>query len=323
MDTTKTVLPEVAVLLATYNGEKFIRQQIDSVLAQENVDVSVFVRDDNSTDTTVAIVNDYNTKTGKVFLLGKVPYQLYAAKNFMSIVRDVDLTSMDFMCYCDQDDIWLPNKLSEAITKIKEKNTSCYASNLLMGDANADIIPNTSLFKKIASYIFNYKKNKKMKYDFYFEAASAGCTLVLNKQSALYLQKMFTELFEKIPVRASHDWSTYAVTRLGGFEWHIDNRSFIIYRQHAENAYGANIGRKAVDKLLELFTSGWYRQHILMIDELYNRTGTHPAFIEVVKNYKHSSFIARFKMARAVCPHRRKWIHRVMLFVLIMGGYCK
>lgn len=317
------VLPKVAVLLATYNGEKFLRQQLDSLFAQEKVDMYVFVRDDHSTDATVAIIEEYAQRTAKIFLMSDVPYQLYAAKNFMSLVRDVDLSAMDYTCYCDQDDTWLPQKLNAAIQKIKEENVSCYASNLLMGDADGNLVQHRSVIQRISSYVFNYKKNTKMKYDFYFEAASAGCTLVLNREAALYLQRIITELFDRIPVRASHDWSTYAITRLGGFEWYIDHRSFIIYRQHAENAYGANIGRKAVDKLLELFTSGWYRRHIIMIDELYNRTGSHPPFIDAVKNYNHNSVISRWKMASAIAGHRRKWIHRVMLFMLVMGGYCK
>lgn len=316
-------LPKVAVLMATYNGEKFIRQQLDSILAQVNVDVHVFVRDDHSSDRTVEIIGSYCISTGCVSLMDEVEYQLYAAKNFMSLVRDTDLSSFDYMAYCDQDDIWLPSKLEEAVFKMRSENADCYASNLLMGDADANIILNNSILKKAASYIFNYKKNKKMQYDFYFESASAGCTLVLGKKAALYLQKLFTGLFDRIPVRASHDWSTYAITRLGGFNWYIDSRSFIIYRQHAENAYGANIGRKAVDKLLELFTSGWYRKHILMIDELYNTTGSHPSFIEAVRNYRHSSVVSRFRMAFAVCRHRRKWVHRIMLFFLIIFGYCK
>ena len=241
----------------------------------------------------------------------------------MSMVRDVDLSQVDFMAYCDQDDIWLPDKLSAAVRAIGENKSDCYASNLMMGDVDAKLVTKQPVLKQILSYVFNYKSNTQQLYDHYLEAASAGCTLVLNRPAALYLQKMITELFDRIPERASHDWSTYAITRLHGFKWYIDNHSYIIYRQHAENAYGGNNGWAAVKKLLELFTSGWYRKHIIMIDELYNRTGTHPPFISVVKNYQHTSIASRFRMAFAVSGYRRKRIHRVMLFLLIIFGYCK
>lgn len=323
MSTVTTGLPKVAVLMATYNGEKFIREQLNSLLAQQQVDVTIFIRDDHSSDNTLAIIAEYQADTGRVVLLETVPGQLYAAKNFMSLVRDVDFSGIDYMAYCDQDDIWLPAKLSTAIRSIVEKQVACYASNLLMGDQDAKIVTNKSLLSKLSSYTFNYKSNKKLPYDFYFESASAGCTLVLNKPALLYLQKMITGLFDKIPVRASHDWSTYAITRLGSFNWYIDDQSYIIYRQHAENAYGANIGLNAVSKLLELFTSGWYRQHILMIDDLYNTTGSQPPFIKAVREFRHSSLRSRFRFAFAVSRYRRKWVHRVLLFLLIISGYCK
>ncbi len=323
MKTESPDIPEVAVLMATYNGEKFLAQQIDSILVQQGVKVLLFVRDDGSTDGTLALLQKYADENEHIFLLNKIPYQLKAAKNFMSMVRDTDFSQVDFMAYCDQDDIWLPNKLSAAVQAINQHRADCYASNLLMGDAEAKLEINKPILKRIVSYIFNYKSNTQKLYDFYLEAASAGCTLVLNKSAAQYLQKMLTELFDQIPERASHDWSTYAITRLHGFKWYIHNHSYIIYRQHAENAYGGNNGWAAVKKLLELFTSGWYRKHIIMIDELYNRTGTHPPFINAVKNYQHTSIVSRFKMAFAISGYRRKRIHRVMLFLLIIFGYCK
>lgn len=323
MEVENQVIPKVAVLMATYNGEKFLKQQIDSILEQQGVNILLFVRDDGSTDGTIHLLEKYSDENENIILLNKVPYQLKAAKNFMSMVRDVDLSQIDFMAYCDQDDIWLPEKLSAAIQTINKDTVDCYASNLLMGDADAKLVTNKPLLKRIVSYIFNYKANTQQAYDFYLEAASAGCTLVLNRSAAQYLQKIFAEIFDKIPERASHDWSTYAITRLNGFKWYIDSDSYIIYRQHAENAYGANNGWVAVKKLLELFTSGWYRKHIIMIDELYNRTGIHPPFMDAVKNYQHASIASRFAMAFAISGYRRKRIHRIMLFLLIIFGYCK
>ncbi len=309
--------------MATYNGEKFLAQQVDSVLQQQGVEVVLYVRDDGSTDTTLSLLQRYKAANSNVVLLDTIPYQLKAAKNFMSMVRDMDLSRIDYMAYCDQDDIWLPHKLSAAIQAIRKNKADCYASNLLMGDADAKLGNRKPLAKRLLSYVFNYKANTQQLYDHYLEAASAGCTLVVNKTAAQYLQKMFTELFDRIPERASHDWSTYAITRLNGFKWYIDRHSYIIYRQHAENAYGANLGWGAVAKLLELFSSGWYRKHIIMIDELYNRTHTHPPFIDAVKNYRHKSIASRFRMAFAISGYRRKRIHRVMLFFLIIFGYCK
>jgi rhamnosyltransferase len=316
-------LPHVAVLMATYNGEKYIREQMDSILVQKNVQVTVFVRDDNSTDQTRDIIDEYHRSTGRVYLLELKTEKLKVTKNFFSIVRDIDLSDVDYIAYCDQDDIWLDNKMNAAIAAIREKKTHCYASNLLRGDASGNIIQASSVFSKFFRYLLNFKSNNQLPWDHYFEAASAGCTLVLNKEAALYLQKRLDTIYDRIPDDASHDWSTYAITRLGGYKWYIDSNAYIIYRQHSDNAYGTNNGVKGISKLVDLFNSGWYRRHILMIDELYNDTGAHPAFMHYIRSYSHASFIFRCKTAFAVSGQRRKPVHRVLLFGLIIFGYFK
>jgi rhamnosyltransferase len=323
MGTINTGLPKVAVLMATYNGEKYLRQQMDSILEQENVDVSVFVRDDHSSDTTTGIINEYVERTGKVFLLTPKPAQLRVTKNFYSIVKEIDLSGIDYMAYSDQDDIWLPGKMAAAIKALDNNGADAYASNLLHGGTDGRIMQERSAIKKIIQYLFSRKSSTQTSYDHYFEAASAGCTLVLKKSAAQYFQKRVQEIYDIIPSDTSHDWSTYAITRIGGFKWCIDEHAYIIYRQHAENAYGANIGIGGIGKLLEWFTSGRYRMHILMIDNLYNNTGIHPDFMTTVNSYRQNSILSRFRMAFAVSRYRRKWTHRIMLFVLIILGYCK
>lgn len=320
---TKNRLPTVAVLMAVYNGELYLHEQLDSILAQQNVEVKIYVRDDHSTDTTVEIITEFIRKTGKVFLLDSKPTQLRVTKNFYSIVREIDLTEIDYMCYSDQDDIWLPEKIEQAIKGLQINHVQCYASNLLRADANGNLIQEKSILKRLFNYLLNRKSVKQTAFDHYLESASAGCTLVLQKDAALYFQKRINQIYELLPVDTSHDWSTYAITRLGGFKWFIDQRSFIIYRQHAENAYGANVGIAGISKLLEWFTSGRYRMHILMIEGLFNISNNHPPFIEAVKNYRQGSIISRFRMAYAICRYRRKWVHRIIIFILIIFGYCK
>lgn len=323
MEIENADLPRVAILMATYNGEKYIRQQMDSILAQENVNVSVFVRDDHSSDTTVDVVKEYADRTGKVYLLPSKPAQLRVTKNFYSIVKEIDLSTQDYLAYSDQDDIWFTGKMDAAIKALAISHSDAYASNLLSGDADGKLMQKKSVVTKLIQYVFNRKSTKQTSYDYYFEAASAGCTLVLKKETALYFQKRVQEIYDAIPSDTSHDWSTYAITRIGGFKWFIDERSFIIYRQHAENAYGANLGLGGINKLIEWFTSGRYRMHVVMIDNLYNNTGEHPHFMKAVNEYRQDSILSRFRMAFAVSRYRRKWMHRIMLFILISFGYCK
>jgi rhamnosyltransferase len=323
MSNNNQVSPNVAVLMATYNGEKFLAEQIESILGQESVNVYLYIRDDHSSDGTIKLIRDLQKSNPQIFLLDPMPDQLRVTKNFYSILRDTDLAEMDYMAWADQDDIWLKQKLSEAIHTMDRTGADCYASNLMLGDENGKIITNRSVYSKLISFLLNNKTNRQTLYDHYLEAASAGCSLVLGKHAALYFQKRVRQIYQEIPSDASHDWSTYAITRLGMFTWYIDTRSFIIYRQHGQNAYGTNNGMKGASKLLELFRSGWYRKHILMIDELYNEGGTHPSFIEVIRNYRYTSILSRCKVGYAVAGYRRKYFHKIVLFWLVIFGQFK
>lgn len=309
--------------MATYNGEKFLAEQIKSILGQESVNVYLFIRDDHSVDGTLSLIMDLRKIHPEIFLLDPMPGQLRVTKNFYSILRDIDLNEMDYMAWADQDDIWMKNKLSEALRVMDEKGTDCYASNLILGDAAGEIISERSIYAKTVGFLMNTKTNRQTLYDHYLEAASAGCTLVLNKNAALYFQRKIRKIYSEIPSDASHDWSTYAITRLGKFTWYIDKRSFIIYRQHGLNAYGTNNGMKGAVKLLDLFRSGWYRRHILMIEDLYNEGDIHPSFIEFVRSYQPASIMSRIRLGFAVARYRRKPFHKILLFLLIISGQFK
>jgi rhamnosyltransferase len=323
MSNSRISVPNVAVLMATYNGERFLAEQIESIMGQESVNVSLFIRDDRSSDATIAVIKEFQKKYDRIFLLDTLTDRLRVTKNFYSILRDTDLGDIDYIAWADQDDIWMKNKMIEAIRAMDRTGTDCYASNLINGDAAGRPVFRRSLLARMLNYLFNHKTNSQTLYDHYFEAASAGCTLVLGKKAALYFQNRVRQIYHLIPTDASHDWSTYAITRLGKFTWFIDRDSFIIYRQHGENAYGANGGMQGMRKLLDLFRSGWYRKHILMVEELYNEGNIHPAFIEVIRKYRSSSLLSRFKLAFAIARYRRKYFHRVLLFVLIIFGQFK
>ena len=78
MEVQNQLVPKVAVLMTTYNGEKFLSQQINSILEQQAVEIVLFVRDDGSTDGTLSILQKYADENEHIFLLNKIPYQLKA-----------------------------------------------------------------------------------------------------------------------------------------------------------------------------------------------------------------------------------------------------
>ena len=293
---------KVAVLLATYNGSKYLREQIDSILCQENITIDIFVRDDNSVDETFSILEEYSQKNKNFHILDTIKNQLGPGRNFFSILNETELKHYDFISYCDQDDKWFSNKLNEAVNKIESENVNCYGSNLYVWDGSN------------VTNILN-KATVQTEYDFLFESASAGCTLVMDINSANYLKYEIKKQFEKFSFDISHDWFTYAITRIGGFKWYLDERSFIYYRQHSSNQYGANEGIVGIRKIFKLFTSGWYLNNIMIIIDLFCKTK--PAFNNLLINYNKLRFTERINLAFIISKFRRKYRHKFILFILI------
>ena len=100
----------VTVFMSTYNGEKYLEQQIESILHQEHVKVKLFIRDDGSKDNTIKILRKYSKLSNIHVIYGD---NIGYAKSFLKIIENNEYTS--YYSFSDQDDIWLPNKLHEAI----------------------------------------------------------------------------------------------------------------------------------------------------------------------------------------------------------------
>ena len=112
--------PRIAVALSTYNGERYLEEQVDSILAQDVSDLRLFVRDDGSTDGTVALLRRLERREDITLLIGKnVGY----TRSFLHIVRSIP-RSFDYISFSDQDDIWLPGKLSRAVSVLRQQDES-------------------------------------------------------------------------------------------------------------------------------------------------------------------------------------------------------
>lgn len=115
---------KVAVLLSTYNGSKYIKEQIDSILSQEGVNIDIYIRDDGSTDETVNIIYEY--KSNNIFLTeGK---NIGVGNSFMELLYSVP-EIYDYYAFADQDDIWSEKKIRIAIEVLQKNKKHLYASN--------------------------------------------------------------------------------------------------------------------------------------------------------------------------------------------------
>lgn len=222
--------PKVAILMATFNGSQFIKEQIESFQKQKYVQINIFVSDDNSTDETVNIIkNSKFEENNTLKILTEIDTRLGAGQNFFRLVKDVPLNDYEYFAFSDQDDIWKAYKLNRAINQLKIKNADGYSSSVDAFWANG----RNKYIKK------DYPQKK---FDYFFEAPGPGCTFVMNRKLFLNLKNFIILNYQNIGDIYYHDWFIYAFSRTKNYKWIIDNRSYINYRQHEGNDTGANIG---------------------------------------------------------------------------------
>ncbi|MDY0189339.1 MAG: glycosyltransferase [Desulfuromonas sp.] len=247
--------PRFAVALATHNGLQWLDEQLDTVLSQQGVEVVVFVSDDSSVDDTVAHIRDRAMEDKRIVLLPQVSLAGGAAQNFFRLVRDIDLTDFDYLALADQDDCWCDDKLLRAHLMMHQQFADAYSSNV------------TAFWPDGRERLLD-KAQAQRRWDFLFEAAGPGCSYVFSVQVGRQLQAFITQHRSAIANVILHDWLFYAYVRSAQFNWYIDSRSGLRYRQHSSNQLGANSGWRTGYKRLRMIRNGWYRNQALHIARL-------------------------------------------------------
>ncbi|UUY09351.1 glycosyltransferase family 2 protein [Pseudomonas sp. J452] len=214
------------MLLSTHNGARFLREQLDSIIAQTHANWLIVASDDGSTDATLTILEDYRNKLGAQRLqIRRGPCRGYAA-NFLSTATDKSIEA-DAFAFADQDDVWHPDKLERAVSWLCEQpqeQPSLYCSRTRLIDASGDPIGCSPLFSKPPSF-----RNALV------QSLAGGNTMVFNRAARNLLAEAGT------PPIVSHDWWFYMlITGYGGL-LHYDPSPSIDYRQHGANIIGSNL----------------------------------------------------------------------------------
>lgn len=212
----------VAVLLSSFQGEKYITEQIQSVLSQLPDDGRLIIRDDGSTDETVKRIEAFEDMRISVTRGENCGF----VKSFFILLRQAP-EDADVIMLCDQDDVWLPNKIQRATDHLKDFNDqpALYCSRLRLVDANLTPI----------SWSPNWPHKPSFK-NALVENIVTGCTAALNRP-ALNLVTKYGDA-DKV---FFHDWWLYLVTSAFGTVI-FDPTPTILYRQHGENAIGMGGG---------------------------------------------------------------------------------
>ncbi|AZC27866.1 Alpha-L-Rha alpha-1,3-L-rhamnosyltransferase [Pseudomonas sessilinigenes] len=297
-------MAKIAVLLAAYNGESFIVSQVNSILFQLGVDVDIYIRDDGSTDSTVSTIERFS-ELSNVFILKDSESTRSAAGNFFRILSQVELGFYDYIAFSDQDDIWDPEKMSRAVSKMSEGGFEGYSSDLVA----------YSNSKGQASYLKKSYPSKE--FDYLFQGASAGCTYVMTSKLATTVAQSIAHLHSSDFIGRSHDWLVYAIARAHNMQWCYDYYAPIFYRQHSSNVYGAMTTLQGLLAKVKLVRDGWYRSNVLWIAEYCGAGEKEAKILALVKNY---SFFDRLKlMAHSGSFRRKKSECRVLGVFFLLG----
>uniref|UniRef100_UPI0040565773 glycosyltransferase family 2 protein n=1 Tax=Acetatifactor sp. TaxID=1872090 RepID=UPI0040565773 len=300
-------MKSVQVLMSTYNGEKFLREQIESILKQIDVDVHILIRDDGSTDTTVNLIQEY---------ISKYPNKIRCVegKNIgvkFSFLELVHLSEkFDYYAFSDQDDIWEKSKLINAVNMLDESSRNCtllYVSNVKILSDKIEDVKNENKIPKFGFGKFLVKN--------YFP----GCTMVFSRKLKDIINLVNYKELNTYPL---HDhWICLLCTGCGG-KIIYDKNAYILYRQHQNNVVGSY--RSLWTKLQQngIVSKEQRRYHIVVdIKKNYYEYLDVKAkrIIDLIINYR-SSFTLRLKLAFSREIHVDCFAERVLLFLTIMMG---
>lgn len=278
----------VDILMATYNGEKYISEQIESILKQDYKKWKLYIRDDGSTDNTIKILKEYQKKYSDIItILEDNKGNLGAKLCFSELMK---YSTSPYCMFCDQDDVWLSNKISITLSAMKDieeikgfRTPILVHTDLKVVDDKLSII-HPSIWEYVNLDPSRNKLNKLL-----VKATVTGCTMMINKT--------LKELAQDIPNETlMHDYWISLVASACGYIKYVEN-STILYRQHGNNQVGS--GKKSIfEKINKALKSKRYDLNILESKVLYKRYNKlmSPKNIKILRDFiriEESSFIGK------------------------------
>lgn len=233
--------PKVHILLATYNGERFLAEQLKSIACQTHDCWTLTVSDDGSTDNTLAIVQRFAIEVQQPVTIVQGPKKGSSTANFFHLIANAPIYSdSDLYAFCDQDDVWFVDKLERAVEwhlQHTDQEVRLYCGRTQFADESLNPIGLSPDIKRPPSFGNALVQN-----------IASGNSMVFSQAVLVAQQKVLTEH------SIWHDWTTYIVTTaLGGAVW-FDDEPCLSYRQHSGNVIGSNDGLKAqIARLKPLF----------------------------------------------------------------------
>lgn len=293
-----TTRHNVAIILCSYNGERYIESQIRSILSQNYKQIDLFIFDDCSNDRTIEIISKYKKH---IYIIKNKYTSGGAANNFFKAITKLNLRNYNYISFSDQDDIWFKFKIKRAIKFLKQDKYEGYSSNVIaFNDKNKKTINDKSMIQK--------------NFDHMFEGAGPGCTHVITQRLFKILRKKIINEKNIIKKVNHHDWFIYSLCRNKKFNWFIDQKCTMLYRQHNLNEIGENVGIKAIIKRLKKVLNGYYLEQIYYISNFTSSKNK----MKVISNPKKLYFKERIKFIYNINHLRRNYFDRVALLIFLV-----
>lgn len=296
----------VAILLCTLNGAEYLRPQLDSIIAQEYQNWTLHAFDDGSTDNTLAILSEYQRKLGfNKFKIYEGPKKGYAKNFHLACYKTAHLA--EYYAFSDQDDVWKPNKLSEAIVNLEcypKKSANLFATSTQLIDGDDRVLGLSKLPKRPVKFENAILEN-----------VAGGNTMVFNKA----LMKLFIEIPQKTDM-ISHDWTLYQLVTGTGGKFVFSDTPLVLYRQHQLNSVGANNSFLAKFCRVLSFFRGNYKHWISVNCENlhYVLENFEPSSRETIENLikvRNANFWKRLKCLRKCKIYRQHRLESLLVYI--------
>lgn len=288
---------KIDILLATYNGEKYIKEQLDSILNQSHKNIRIIISDDCSKDTTPEILKEYQKKDNRI--------ELHIQRNNLGVVKNIEFllkqVKSPYYMLADQDDYWLPEKVEKSLKKLKEEKADLVFGDLEVVDKKLNTMYKSFndymlLTRKINKYINSYKVN-------YLYNCITGCTILAKKETIEKIIPLPTN-----SKRLIHDHWIGLMVALNGKLAYMPEK-YIRYRQHGNNEVGTekiSHGFKKLEQVRDLFVDvklGIFETYVKNnerfpeeLQKLNNEAYKYFKMIEKKKNFNFRSWKTFYKL---------------------------
>lgn len=295
----------IQVLMSTYNGEKYLEEQLDSLLNQSYKNMKILIRDDGSKDRTIDILDEYSKKYSEKIkcIYGE---NIGVIASFLELINRSD-GNCKYFAFCDQDDIWLKEKVEKAVDKMKDDIPFLYFSNKILVDENLNIL------KKETSNLSITLENSLI------ENLATGCTVMVNKK-LLDVIKNKNINHQKILM---HDWLLFILSNLLG-EVYFDKNAYILYRQHSNNVVGIeiNIIKKNWKKFKRLKEGKKkaFKEQISEILKISKNKIKKEKYDDILELIDANNFIRRYRVIKKIKMKRQNKLENVIFKSLYILG---